>query len=198
MIKTVRILTIIILVIASGCIAIPSDRPADQERPVKFIAENKANTTYTFEVFVVQRPANLSIVADDGRKATDDIDEGFSITNTGNNSTYARIEPPDSARLHGRFVVKPGESYRSSIKDPPRNVAIVVVVYRDENEIIGFVTGNCDDLALDLFRVTSHSSDSERWSASRTRAGSEVQSYTVDTRQGHRPWLSRIPAIRDR
>lgn len=163
MMKNARILTIIILVIASGCIAIPSDRPADQERPVKFIAENKANTTYTFEVFVVQRPANLLIVADDGRKAIDDIDEGFSTTNTGYNSTYASVEPPDSARLHGRFVVKPGESNRSSIRDLPYNAAIVVVVYRDENEIIGFATGNCDDLALNLLRVTSHSIDSERW-----------------------------------
>lgn len=153
----IRVMILVLLVSTTGCLAVPFDRPINQERPVTFVAENSINTTYAFEVFVVQRPANVTYHLNDGRTGTLPITEGVSTNDPGANRTYTNVQVPDSARLHGRFRVAPGESNQSSIENLPRNFAVVVVVYQDEHEIVGFVTANCDDLALAKLRVTSHS-----------------------------------------
>ncbi|MFC6993813.1 hypothetical protein ACFQH3_20100 [Haladaptatus sp. GCM10025707] len=54
------------------------------------------------------------------------------------------VELPDSARLHGRYTLAPGEENRSSVKELPADFAVVVVISRDEAEIISYVTAHCD------------------------------------------------------
>jgi hypothetical protein len=157
---------LLVAVVTSGCIATPFGKPPKQEHPVEFVAENSANTTYTFEVFLVETPANITVRISDGRVYTDDIDPGVVNSDPGDNRTYTAVEVPDTARFHGRFTLKPGESKQTSVKNLPRNFALVVSVYRgnNEHEIIGYITASdCDELALAKLRVTSHLSDSERW-----------------------------------
>lgn len=150
----IRVFVLVVLVFTSGCIAVPFDQPSKQERPVTFVAENSVGTTHTFEVSVVQRPANVTYRRNDGMKEMVDIGEGVGTYDPGDNYTFTSVEPPDSARLHGQFRVEPGESKQSSIENLPRNLALVVVVYQAENEIVSFVTANCDDLAVAKLRVT--------------------------------------------
>ena len=153
-----RQLTVVVLVfVLAGCVALPFDQPINQEQPVQFIANNSAETPYTFEVFVVKRPANVTFQRSDGKSGTLDIGQGVGTTNPGGNRTYTEVEVPDTARSHEQLDVAPGESKRSSVESLPRNFALVVTVSQDENQIVGFVTANCDDLALAKLRVTRNS-----------------------------------------
>ncbi|QIO25361.1 hypothetical protein [Haloarcula sp. JP-L23] len=69
----------------------------------------------------------------------------------------ARITFPESSRLYGRYILEPGEENESSIQNFSRNAALVVVVHRDDGEIISWVSANCDDLALVGLEVTAQS-----------------------------------------
>lgn len=148
---------LVLCVALAGCVGALLDRPANQERPVNFVAENTVNATNSFEVFVLDLPANVTYRTSDGLQAKVDIGEGMGTYDPGE-EYYTSVEPPDSARLHGRFRVKPGESHNSSIQNPPRGFAIVVVVYQAENTIVGFASSNCDDLKMAKLRVTRNAS----------------------------------------
>lgn len=151
------VVCIVVVLVTSGCIALPVGQSPKQERPVEFVADNPSNTTYTFEVFVVETPANLTIRRSDGKVDTYALGPGVGTTDPGGNRTYTEVEVPDSARLHGRFTLESGESNHSKIEVLPRNFSLVIPVYRDENEIVSYVTASdCDELALATLRVTSH------------------------------------------
>lgn len=143
------------LVVLSGC-TLPIDQPTKQERPARLQFNNTINETTTFEVSVVQRPANLTVYYHDERVGHGTITEGAVNANSGENQTFKRIELPDSAYFHGRFTVEPGESNRTEIDEQhlPVNFAVVVTVYETENHIQSYVTMNCDDLDLAGLRVT--------------------------------------------
>lgn len=155
--KQVRVFTLTLLILVSGCVALPFDQPTEQERPVQFVANNSANSTQTFSVYVVELPANVTFRRSDGNQGTLDIEQGISTVNLDDNRTYTKFEVPDSARLHGQFRVSPNGSNQSSIPNPPRHFAVVVTVAQEQNEIIGFLTANCDDLALAKLRVSQNS-----------------------------------------
>lgn len=145
------------VVFSCGCIASPLDQPIKQDTPVRFIANNSDTTDYTFHIYVVQRPANVTYEVSDGRTGNSSISEGISNIDPGDNRTFTSVKVPDSARLHERLRVDPGESAQTNISSNlPRNLAVVVAVYDTPNQIISFVTANCDDLALAGLRVTTH------------------------------------------
>lgn len=153
---------LLVVLVTSGCIAIPFGEPPKQDHPVKFVAENSANMTHTFEVYLVETPANLTVGISDGREYMDDIDPGVTNIDPGDNRTFSKVEVPDTARFHGRYTLEPGESKQTSIKNLPRHFALVITVHRGDNEheIIGYVTAtDCDELALAKLRVTSYSRD---------------------------------------
>ena len=156
---TTRLLSIFclgLLLITAGCTLPYFDQPVKQKRPVMLMVNNSANTTHTFEASVVELPADVTFRLSDDRTGTHSIGEGVGTVDSGDNQTYTSVELPESARLHGRFTLGPGESYQSAIGNLPRNFAVVVVVYQDENEAVSFVIANCDDLALVALRVTSY------------------------------------------
>jgi len=144
-----------ILLVLAGC-TLPIDQPTKQEHPVRLQFNNTINETTTFEVSVVQRPANITVYLNDGRVGEGLITEGSTVAYSGENQTYKRIELPDSAYFHGRFTVKPGESNRTEINEQhlPVNFALVITVYETENQIQAYTTMNCDDLDLNGYRVT--------------------------------------------
>jgi hypothetical protein len=153
---------LLIVVVTAGCIAVPFGEPPKQNH--SFIAKNTANTTYTFEVFVVELPANITIRRSDGMVDTDPIEVG-NYFDPGENRTYTAVEVPDTARLHGRFTLEPGESIRTPIKNHPKRFALVLLAYQGDNEheIVGYVTAigciyNKERTTLKL-RVTSHSGE---------------------------------------
>lgn len=156
---TTHLLSIVclsLLLTTAGCMVPYFDQPIKQEQPVTLIVNNSANTTQTFEASVVQLPANVTYRLNDGRVGTHSIGEGVGSVNSGDNQTYTSVELPESARLHGRFTLEPGQSNRSAIANLPWNFAVVVVVYQHENNATSFVVANCDDLALVALRVTSY------------------------------------------
>jgi hypothetical protein len=146
---------LIVLVLIAGC-TLPSDEPTKQERPVRLQFNNTINATPTFEVFVVQRPANLTVRYHDERVGTGPISEGIVVAESGDNQTYKAIELSDSAYFRGRYTVKPNESDRTEIDEQhlPVNFAVVIVVSETETQIEAYVTANCDDLDLIGLRVT--------------------------------------------
>lgn len=157
---------LMVFLVTAGCIAIPFGEPPKQTHPVKFVADNSANMTYTFEVYLVETPANVTVRLSDGRVYRGSISPGVGPTDPGDNRTFTNVKVPATARFHGRFRLEPGESNQTSIKNLPRDFAVVISVYRGDNEheIIGYATAtDCDDLALAKLRVTSHSMDADPW-----------------------------------
>ena len=147
------LLGMVVLVIFAGC-ALPFNQPTKQEHPVRLQLNNSANTTHTFEVSVVELPAEYSIRLSDGRSDTTSIGQGIASHNPGDNRTFTAVELPESARLHGRYRLTPNGSARTSIEKVPSRGAVVVVVYQGEEEIVWYITANCDDLDLAALRVT--------------------------------------------
>ena len=153
------VLCFVFILSLTGCVYdTPLDGLYGQERPVRIVLENNATVTQTFEVLVVELPAKLTVRRDDNKSSTTDIGQGLSNVDSGNYHNYTAVEPPNSAYLHGRYTLAPGEVNRSTIKADdlnrtsgerfPPQFAVVVVVYQDENVITSYVTANCDDLAL--------------------------------------------------
>lgn len=149
-----QVLLLIVLVFTAGCGALPIDQPIKQERPVTLLMNNSVDATATFEMSIVQLPAEYTVRRSDGLNTTAAVNEGITVHDPGDNRTFTAIELPDSARFHGRYAVEPDESNRTSVDDLPRNFVIVVVVYQDEDEIASYVTASCDDLPLAALRVT--------------------------------------------
>jgi hypothetical protein len=106
---------LIALILTAGCTTF-SDSPTEQERPVTVVLNNSANETQAFEVWVVDLPANVSTRRNDGLTATYPLGEGLVTTEPGDGYFYTTVEPPESAQLHGRYTLEPGEENQSSIE----------------------------------------------------------------------------------
>jgi len=149
---------LIALVLLAGC-TLPVDQPTKQERPARLQLNNSVNTTITFEVSTVQRPAEYTVRFHDGRSDTTTITEGVGVYDPGVNEVFKAVELPESAHLHGEYTLNPNESARTEIDEQhlPVNFAVVVIAYRSENQIISYMTANCDDQALAGLRVVQAS-----------------------------------------
>lgn len=134
------------LLILTGCLSTPFGGPSEQERPVELILNNSANETQTFEVWVVEAGATVETHRTDGLSGNYTVGQGVASHSSGPHA-WKTVEPPDSARLHGRFTGDPGEEKQSSIKNFSRNSAVVVVLYQD-NQSGWWVSANCDEQAL--------------------------------------------------
>lgn len=146
-------LGLVTLVIIAGCTSLPIDQPVEQEQPAKIILNNSASTDTKFRISVVELPASYTIRLSDGRSDTTSIGQGIVSHNPGDNRTFEAVDLPESARLHGWYTLAPNSTNRTSIDDLPRSFAVVIAVYQG-NEIVWYVTANCDDLALAALRIT--------------------------------------------
>ena len=148
--------TLCIFVISAGCAYGVFSGPSTQQGPVGLNLTNRENETNTFEVFVVDRPANLTIKnVNKGTYSADIGEAGISNTKLNSyNNTVTGIEPPDTARTHGRYVMQPGETRLSNITDFKDNSAVVVVISHN-GTVASYVTSQCDG-DLVAVRVMMH------------------------------------------
>jgi hypothetical protein len=102
---------------------------------------------------VIELPANITTVRDDGVTGEGRIGQGLHGYSPGENRTWTTVKFTPSPRLHGRYTLSPGEENITEIKEFPPEFTIAVIVYRSENEIISFGTATCSDHALLGFRV---------------------------------------------
>jgi hypothetical protein len=144
-----------VLLILAGCTAGPFAGLFGQEDSVTVSVNNSDNVTHTFEVSVVKLPADATVRRDDGLSGEVELGRGGVTTNEpGDNHTYTAVELPDSAKLHGRYTLGPREMNKSSIEEFPRNFAVVVVIY-EEDEIVSWVSSTCDG-SLVFLEVTMY------------------------------------------
>lgn len=141
------VLSLAVLLVAAGCAAGPFADQATQERPVKLVLNNSANVTQTFEVWVIDSQASITVRFNDSLTANTTIGPGLSTSSSGEYRYYTAVEPPDSAELHGRFTVEPGEEKHSSIEEFPRDYAVLVVLYQGD-KIGWYASANCGNEAL--------------------------------------------------
>lgn len=141
-----------LLVLVAGCSTLPL---FGQNAPVPVVVNNSANTTQTFEVWVVEYESNVTFHRDDGRAGTTEIGQGLVNYNSGDYHTWEAIDLAMSSKLHGRYTLAPGEEARSEIEEFSPNFAIVIIVYQDENEIISWVSAHCGD-GLGGVKVSSY------------------------------------------
>lgn len=153
--RLLSLLCLGVLLLIAGCTAGPFGGPSAQEEPASVVVNNSANETHTFEIWVVELPANVTYRRSDGLTGNWDIGEGVGSIEPGDNRTYTSVTLPESARLHRRSTLGPGEENQSSIEEFPRDFAVVVVVYQAENEIIEWVSANCADQDLLYLEVRS-------------------------------------------
>lgn len=120
-----------LLILLAGCSTSPFGGLSEQEQPATLIVNNSANTTQTFEVWVVELPASLTISYRDGSVVEARIGQGLSGTDAGPR-TITNISFPDSARRYGRFTLDPGEANQRSMENFSHNSALVVVASKDD------------------------------------------------------------------
>lgn len=145
--RSLAVLTLGLLLFVAGCTAIPFGGLSAQERPVRVGLDNSANETQTFEVWVVERSSTVATRRSDGITVNWSIGQGLATTSSGP-YPWTKFEFPDSARLHGRFTLEPGEVNRTTVREFPRNFAVVVVLYQDPGISGWWASANCDDQAL--------------------------------------------------
>jgi hypothetical protein len=143
-VRTLSVFCLVIFVMLAGCVGAFAG-PYNQKGPVGLNVTNAANTTHTFEVFVVDLPANLTIKNVNKGTYTDDVGTaGISTTKLDSyNNTVTAIEPPDTARFHGRYTLNTGKTVLSNVTDF-RDKSVVVVIISHDGIVASLVTSQCD------------------------------------------------------
>lgn len=134
-----------ILLILAGCTAGPLAGSSGQDGPVGLNVTNAANTTYTFEVFVVEGSQN-EITIQKRNDADDSASPGAGLSTyklDGDYGNVTSVKFPGRNRLHGRYVLRPGETKRSNISNLPENFMVVVVIHHN-NRVVSLVSSTCD------------------------------------------------------
>lgn len=141
--RPLPILCLGFLLMVVGCSGVPF---GGQDDPVTLVVETSKSITqpHTFEVWVVERSATLTIRRSNGLNSTADLDAGIKSRRPAPGQTFTAVELPEAAMLHGRYTLEPGEKNRSSIDEYPPNFAVVVVIYQDDGEIVAWVSSICD------------------------------------------------------
>lgn len=152
--RPLPILCLGVLLILAGCTAGPF---GGQEGTVTVAINNSANVTQTFEVLVVEAPAEVKVQREDGVSGNYTIGQGLRSHSSGPYA-WTSVEPPDSSRFHGQFTVEPGQKKWSSIKNFSQNSAVVVILYQGENKSGWWASAYCSDGALVGLEVHSRPS----------------------------------------
>jgi hypothetical protein len=129
----------------AGCAAGPFK--AD-DRQVTLVVNNSANTTHTFEVWVVEGELNNNEVVI--QKKTGEVDQaspgpGLSTYKLDDDYGYVTsIEVPQNhSRLHDRSTLQSGDENRSSIENFEARSTVVVIIY-DGDRVVSLVAAHCD------------------------------------------------------
>lgn len=137
-----QILCLVLLVVSGGCVAGPLGGSTGQEGPVTVVMNNSANQTHSFEVWVVEYPANVTVRRETGGDYVDDIGPGLSTREPGEHHDMTAIEFPSSARLRGRYELRSGDENRSQITDFSDDFAVVIVIYQGDY-VASYISAHC-------------------------------------------------------
>lgn len=159
---TVGSLALVVLLCIAGCTSFPVNGDQRQDANVTLVMNNTIDTPRTFEVFVVDLPANITSVHTSVGHRESVIRQGVGPFYSGD-GFYTEVEPDPNASIHyGNFTVRPGESVEERISTLTKHGALVVVVYDDQQRIIGFIRANCDDLALTYLELVTDLDEEKR------------------------------------
>lgn len=161
------ILFVGVLLLFSGCLAGPFGEESAQSESVPVIVETSENLTqsYTFETWVIELPANVTVHRSDGVVYSMPVGVGSSTYDSGDYHNYTSIDVPESANLLGRHALAPGERNRSVLRPEqapgnsdgrfPDRFAIVIIVYESPNNIPAWKSNSdCDEMVLTGVSVT--------------------------------------------
>lgn len=154
------IIALATLLLLTGCI-VPLGASSGQEGPVTVIANNSANSTHTFKVYVVEASltnTSLTIQKSDGEVDSTVPGDGMSVYDfnekAGNTSS---VEPPaNQSYLHEELVVQPGSEKRTNISEFETQDAIVVVI-SNQYRVVSLIASECsDDLVMVVAEITPY------------------------------------------
>lgn len=118
-----------VLVVLAGCSAGPLGTPTPQEEPAPVKVVNNATITETFTLAVVDVGANLTVTRRWGETYKLRISPGSTTTITSTDNKNIKVDFPESAKIHGKYTLRPGESKHTSVGEVAPNEAIVILVY---------------------------------------------------------------------
>lgn len=149
------------LLALAGCATGPFGAPFVQERSVTVVANNSANATQTFEVWVVEgelRDEGITLHKRNGEVDSASPGQGLSSYRLDGDYGYVTsVEmPPDRSRLHGRYRLEPGETNRSTVGNFTTGSTLVVAL-SENGRVVELIAANCAGQALGALEVTSRS-----------------------------------------
>ena len=148
-------MTVLVLLFSlGGCVAAPFGQPSVQEQPASIVLENSANQTQTFEISIVEVGAHITIQ----RNGTTDnitVSEG-SFTFISSEVPISTVTLSDSARIQARYTLEPGEKTNTTVEKLPRDSAVVITIYDEENGAFRAIKSvNCGGADLIGYAVTT-------------------------------------------
>lgn len=165
------VLALTVLVTLAGCSAIPFGEPTAQQEPAPIMLVNNASLTETFEVAVVDVGSHILATRSNNQTANYTVSQGSSTIVNPDTYPFTRIELPDSARIHGRYTLEPGDRKQLSIENVAPNQAIVVLVYDEPDGTYRAIkTLSCGGAILG-YKVSPESGGPEDWTPSVHQCG---------------------------
>lgn len=126
-------------VLTAGCMGAFGE---SQDRMVfgEFATNNSTSETYTFEVFLLNEPAEVRYTELNGRTYAAVTQGGMYIEESP--KLYANIQP-QSGRHYGNFTLNGTQSISPDIELAPSQDMIFVVVYGERDQIMGYISATC-------------------------------------------------------
>jgi hypothetical protein len=136
------------VVLLTGCTGGIFGPPPLQNQPPTLVVENAHNTTYTFEVWIINSEGlgeNMTITERGGVRYHMTISPGLSTYKWDSHSRYVNsiTFPSNLSTEYAEWRLRPGEYNESDIPNFRRGSTIAVAVSHD-GRYLSLVTANCD------------------------------------------------------
>lgn len=155
------------VVVLAGCSGVPFVDPPPQDEPAPVKLVNNATQTQTFEVAVIEVGKNLTLTW--GNNTSDSSTGNIPVppgSRTYHKGGLYQVGLPDSARIHGKDTLAPGESKQIEIENISPDKAIVILVFDEEDETYRSIKSLSCSSAILGYRVTTQKGGSEDWTMS--------------------------------
>ena len=165
------IVGLVLLVGIAGCSAVPLGEPTPQEKPAPVMLVNNETQTEIFTVGVTREEASLTVHRCDGKVYNFSPGPGSGTHVLSRENPIIKIAFPESAQIHGKYMLDSGERKLINISNVAPNEAIVVLVYdREDGMYRSIKTLSCDGPILG-YKITSQKGGPDHWTWSRHQCG---------------------------